>query len=83
MTTLSTLLDRQSAAFKVNSAHNKALAEELRQKVAAAGQGGPEASPNQSTISARRESMTGLVPREVWVEACFHWRTLTGSFDLR
>ena len=44
MTTLSTLVDHKSSSFQSNTTHNKALAEELRQKVAAAGQGGPEPS---------------------------------------
>jgi 3-methylcrotonyl-CoA carboxylase beta subunit len=58
MTTLSTLLDRQSAAFKENSAHNRALAEELRQKVADAGQGGPEASRQRHAARGK------LLPRD-------------------
>ena len=42
MTRLSTLVDPASDAFSINAAHNRALVEELRDKVAAAALGGPE-----------------------------------------
>jgi 3-methylcrotonyl-CoA carboxylase beta subunit len=42
MTTLSTMVDPTSAAFETNAAHNRALAEGLRAKVAKAALGGEE-----------------------------------------
>jgi 3-methylcrotonyl-CoA carboxylase beta subunit len=44
MTELSTLLDPASEAFQANAAHNRALAEDLRAKVATAARGGSDAS---------------------------------------
>jgi 3-methylcrotonyl-CoA carboxylase beta subunit len=44
MTTISTLINRESAVFQSNAAHNMALIEELRQKVVLVGNGGPESS---------------------------------------
>ena len=40
--TLTTKLDRESAEAKARFAHNEALADELRAKVAEAAMGGPE-----------------------------------------
>jgi 3-methylcrotonyl-CoA carboxylase beta subunit len=44
MTTLATLVDRTSETFRENDVHNRALAADLRAKVAAAARGGPEAA---------------------------------------
>jgi 3-methylcrotonyl-CoA carboxylase beta subunit len=58
MTILSSLIDRQSEAFKTNEAHNRALAEDLRTRTAQAALGGSE--------SARQRHMARgkLLPRE-------------------
>ena len=58
MTTLSTVIDTKSASFQSNTAHNTALAEELRQKVAIAGRGGPEASRERHVARGK------LLPRD-------------------
>ena len=58
MTTLSTLIDTKSASFQSNTARNKVLVEELRQKLAAAGRGGPEASRQRHVARGK------LLPRD-------------------
>jgi 3-methylcrotonyl-CoA carboxylase beta subunit len=58
MTTLSTLIDTKSASFQANTAHNTSLAEGLRQKIAVAGRGGPEASRQRHVARGK------LLPRE-------------------
>ena len=58
MTTLSTLIDHQGISFQSNIAHNKALVEELRQKQAAAGRGGSEASRQRHVARGK------LLPRD-------------------
>ena len=55
---LSTALDLEGAEAKARAAHNRALAEELRAKVAAAALGGPEASRERHTARGK------LLPRE-------------------
>jgi 3-methylcrotonyl-CoA carboxylase beta subunit len=44
MTTLATLVDRTSEAFRQSDAHNRALTAELRGKIVTAARGGPETS---------------------------------------
>ncbi len=56
--TLTTKLDRESAEAKARFAHNKALAEELRAKVAEAALGGPEKHRERHTSRGK------LLPRE-------------------
>jgi 3-methylcrotonyl-CoA carboxylase beta subunit len=58
MTTLSTSIDTKSASFQANTAHNTSLAEGLRQKIAVAGRGGPEASRQRHTARGK------LLPRD-------------------
>ena len=58
MTRLSTLVDPASAGFRANSAHNRALAEDLRARVAAAALGGPEKH------RARHVERGKLLPRD-------------------
>ena len=55
---LTTKLDRESADAKARFAHNKALAEELRAKVAEAALGGPEQHRDRHVTRAK------LLPRE-------------------
>jgi 3-methylcrotonyl-CoA carboxylase beta subunit len=55
---LSSALDPESAETKTRAAHNRALAEELRAKVAQAALGGPEASRERHTARGK------LLPRE-------------------
>jgi 3-methylcrotonyl-CoA carboxylase beta subunit len=58
MTVLSTLLDSDSDTFRTNAAHNLALVEELRAKVAQSALGGSEAS------RARHVARGKLLPRD-------------------
>ena len=58
MTILSSLIDRQSEAFKTNEAHNRALAEELRMRTAKAALGGSESARQRHTARGK------LLPRE-------------------
>jgi 3-methylcrotonyl-CoA carboxylase beta subunit len=58
MTTLTTLVDKDSEQFRTISAHNRALADELRAKVEATGRGGPE---NQRSRHVARGK---LLPRD-------------------
>jgi 3-methylcrotonyl-CoA carboxylase beta subunit len=58
MATLSTLVDPASELFAANAAHNRALVDELREKVAVAALGGPE------THRARHVSRRKLLPRD-------------------
>jgi len=58
MTRLTSAIDKASEAFKTNAAHNRALAEQLRQLTAAAALGGPEASRE------RHASRGKLLPRQ-------------------
>jgi 3-methylcrotonyl-CoA carboxylase beta subunit len=58
MTTLTTLIDPSSEAFAANAAHNRALAEELRAKVATAALGGSESHRE------RHVSRGKLLPRD-------------------
>jgi 3-methylcrotonyl-CoA carboxylase beta subunit len=58
MTQLSSLLDKESEVSKANAAHNRALAEELRAKIAVAALGGPEASRQKHKARGK------LLPRE-------------------
>ena len=58
MTVLTTKLDENSDAFRANAAHNRALAEELRARVAEAALGGNEKSRE------RHVSRGKLLPRE-------------------
>jgi len=58
MTILSSLIDRQSEAFKANEAHNRALAEELRARTAMAVLGGSESARQKHTARGK------LLPRE-------------------
>jgi 3-methylcrotonyl-CoA carboxylase beta subunit len=58
MPKLSSALDSRSDAFLANAAHNRALVEELRGKIATAALGGPEAS------RLRHTSRGKLLPRE-------------------
>ena len=58
MTRLTSAIDKASEAFKTNAAHNRALAEQLRQLTAAAALGGPEASRQ------RHASRGKLLPRQ-------------------
>lgn len=55
---LSSKIDLESAAAKANAAHNRALAEELRAKVAQTALGGPEASRQRHIARGK------LLPRE-------------------
>ncbi|MFN3512810.1 MAG: carboxyl transferase domain-containing protein [Phenylobacterium sp.] len=58
MTKLATSLDKASAGFAGNAAHNRALAEELRTRTAAAALGGPEAARQRHAARGK------LLPRE-------------------
>jgi len=58
MTVLSTLADPAGESFRANDAHNRALAAELRDKVAAAARGGPEKH------RARHVERGKLLPRD-------------------
>jgi 3-methylcrotonyl-CoA carboxylase beta subunit len=58
MTRLATLLDTASDAFKANTAHNQALVETLRAKIAQASLGGPAASRDRHTARGK------LLPRD-------------------
>ena len=58
MTQLPSLVNKESEAFKVNAMHNRALAEELRIKIAMAALGGPEASRKKHAARGK------LLPRE-------------------
>ena len=58
MTVLPTLIDRGSDAFAANAAHNAALADELRQRIATTALGGPERSRE------RHVSRGKLLPRD-------------------
>ncbi|WJH37769.1 methylcrotonoyl-CoA carboxylase (plasmid) [Aliirhizobium terrae] len=58
MPQIRTLLDRNSEGFKTNEAHNRALAEDLRAKVAAAARGGSESHRE------RHVSRGKLLPRD-------------------
>jgi 3-methylcrotonyl-CoA carboxylase beta subunit len=58
MTKLATAIDKASAAFAANAAHNRALVDQLRDRAAKAALGGPEES-------RRRHASRGkLLPRE-------------------
>ncbi len=58
MPTLSTLADPAGEAFRGNDAHNRALAAELRERVAAAASGGPERSRERHVARGK------LLPRD-------------------
>jgi 3-methylcrotonyl-CoA carboxylase beta subunit len=58
MTKLATAVDRATAGFQANAAHNRALAEELRDRTAAAALGGSEESRKRHTGRGK------LLPRE-------------------
>ena len=58
MTRLATLIDPASEAFAINAAHNRALAEELRARVATAALGGPEAHRERHVARGK------LMPRD-------------------
>jgi len=58
MTTLSTLVDPSSEGFRANAAHNRALAGELRDRVAKAALGGSEASRERHVARGK------LLPRD-------------------
>ena len=58
MPKLTTAIDPSSAAFAANAAVNRALAEELRERTAAAALGGPEGSRQRHTARGK------LLPRE-------------------
>lgn len=58
MTVLPTLIDRNSDGFAANAAHNGALADELRQRIATTALGGPERSRE------RHVSRGKLLPRD-------------------
>ena len=55
---LDTKLSRDSEEFRANAAHNRALAEQLREKVALVAQGGPESA------RAKHKARGKLLPRE-------------------
>ena len=55
---LSSSLDLEGAEARARAVHNRALAEELRAKVAAAARGGPEKSRERHTARGK------LLPRE-------------------
>jgi len=58
MTTLSSLVDRQSETFRINEAHNRALMEDLRRRTALSALGGPEAARQRHTARGK------MLPRE-------------------
>jgi 3-methylcrotonyl-CoA carboxylase beta subunit len=58
MTQLSSLLDTNSEAFRANDAANRALADALRAKIAAAAQGGSQSAREKHTARGK------LLPRE-------------------
>ena len=58
MTTLNTLIDTNSDSFRANAAHNRALAGELRERVAKAALGGSEASRERHVARGK------LLPRD-------------------
>ena len=58
MPKLATAIDRDAAAFRAQDAHNRALAAELRERVAQAALGGPEESRKRHTARGK------LLPRE-------------------
>jgi len=58
MTQLSSLLDKESEAFRANDAANRALMKTLREKIAAAAQGGAESARE------KHQSRGKLLPRE-------------------
>ena len=58
MPPLASAIDPRSEAFVRNAAHNRALADQMRQRTAAAALGGPEAS------RARHTGRGKLLPRE-------------------
>jgi 3-methylcrotonyl-CoA carboxylase beta subunit len=58
MTVLPTLVDRNSAAFAANAAHNAALADDLRQRIATTALGGPERSRERHVARGK------LLPRD-------------------
>jgi 3-methylcrotonyl-CoA carboxylase beta subunit len=58
MTTVSTHIDRGGSAFQARLAKNIALVEELRQKIAIVGRGGPESSRQRHVARGK------LLPRE-------------------
>jgi 3-methylcrotonyl-CoA carboxylase beta subunit len=58
MTTLPSLIDPSSDIFRTNAAHNRALADELRAKVAEAARGGSEASRERHVARGK------LLPRD-------------------
>ncbi len=55
---LTSLVDPESEAFRANAAHNRALAAELRAKVAAAARGGSDAARDRHTARGK------LLPRD-------------------
>jgi 3-methylcrotonyl-CoA carboxylase beta subunit len=58
MSELTSLVDSSSAAFAANAAHNRALAEDLRARIAAAALGGSESARKKHTHRGK------LLPRE-------------------
>ncbi|MES2256624.1 MAG: carboxyl transferase domain-containing protein [Pseudomonadota bacterium] len=58
MTTLSSLVDRQSESFRINDAHNRALMDDLRARTALAALGGSEAARQRHTSRGK------FLPRE-------------------
>lgn len=70
MTVLSTLIDSESVSFQSNTIHNTLLAEELRQRLASAGQGGPEA------LRQRHVARGKLLPRDRVMRLLDPWSPL-------
>ncbi|WP_267214195.1 carboxyl transferase domain-containing protein [Chelatococcus asaccharovorans] len=58
MTTLATSVDRDSETFRRNAAHNRALADELRARIAAAARGGPDSARERHVARGK------LLPRD-------------------
>jgi 3-methylcrotonyl-CoA carboxylase beta subunit len=56
--TLTPLIDPASESFKANAAHNRALAQELREKIAKAALGGPEGARQKHAARGK------LLPRD-------------------
>ncbi|HEY2009994.1 MAG TPA: carboxyl transferase domain-containing protein [Rhizomicrobium sp.] len=56
--TLTSLIDPASESFKANAAHNRALAQELREKIARTALGGPEGARQKHTARGK------LLPRD-------------------
>ncbi len=64
MSVLASVVDRQSAAFRANEVHNRALVAELRGKVGSAAMGGPAAARERHVARGKllpRERVVGLL----------------------